>query len=202
MKGKVDGIEIKYSRSEPYPHDYVIGRMFLWLFPKAVKPNHITLFRMIATPFVFLFLIREDWLVGLPIFLLVAFTDMLDGTMARMRKQITAWGTLYDPLADKFLIGGVLFILVLKYINIYIGVAIIVLELLVIIGGWLKKHDGVVISASRWGKTKMVLQVMGVGMILFSLLLGLPSTMLLAEWTLILSIGFALMNIFSRGLVM
>ncbi|PIR66724.1 MAG: hypothetical protein COU51_02485 [Parcubacteria group bacterium CG10_big_fil_rev_8_21_14_0_10_36_14] len=193
-------IKLLNSREKPYPHDYVVCRLFLWIFPQSVKPNHITIFRMLATPFVFLFVIREDWLIAAPVFLIIAFTDVLDGTMARMRKQVTAWGTLFDPVADKFLIGGVLFILILEYVNILIGMAIISLELLVIIGGWLKKHHGTIISASRWGKTKMVLQVLGIGMILLSLLLNNSDTMLIAEWTLILSIGFALLNIFNKGL--
>lgn len=196
------GIKVLYSRTRPYPHDYVINRAILWLFPKSVKPNHITIFRMLTTPFVFLFIIREDWEVGIPVFLLVAFTDVLDGSIARIRRQITAWGTLFDPIADKFLISGVLFILIFKYIDIYIGLAIISLELLVIIGGWLKKNQGVVISAHRWGKTKMLLQVVGIAMLLLSIFLKLPALELIAQWTLILSIGFALLNIFNRGIAM
>ncbi|MBU4421474.1 CDP-alcohol phosphatidyltransferase family protein [Candidatus Parcubacteria bacterium] len=193
-------IKLLNSREKPYPHDYVIDRLFLWILPPSVKPNHITIFRMLATPFVFLFVIREDWLIAAPVFIIIAFTDVLDGTMARMRKEVTAWGTLFDPVADKFLVGGVLFILILKYINILIGMAIICLELLVIIGAWLKKNHGTIVSASPWGKTKMVLQVSGIAMVLLSLLLGNATIMLIAEWTLILSIGFALLSIFNRGL--
>jgi len=192
------GVTILHSRKEPYPHDYLVSRFFLWMFPKSVKPNHITIFRMVATPFVLFLIATENWALGIPVFLLVAFTDVLDGTMARMRQEITAWGTLFDPLADKLLIGGALFILILKYIDILIGGSVIFLELIVIIGAWLKKKDGMVISASYWGKTKMVLQVLGVTMILLSLFLSAPTFSLLAEWTLILSIGFGVLSVVGR----
>ncbi|MFH1193819.1 MAG: CDP-alcohol phosphatidyltransferase family protein [bacterium] len=192
------GVEILHSRKEPYPHDYLINRLFLWMFPRSVKPNHITIFRIIATPLVFFLVAMDYWAIGIPVFLAVAFTDALDGSMARMRQEITAWGTLFDPLADKLLVGGVLFILILKYVDVLIGGAIIFLELIVIIGAWLKKKDGVIISASQWGKTKMVLQVLGIALILFSLLLNKPALGLLAEWTLVLSIGFGVINILSR----
>lgn len=192
------GVLILHSRKEPFPHDYLINRLFLWMFPRSVKPNNITIFRIIATPLIFFLIAMDYWAIGIPVFLIVAFTDALDGSMARIRQEITAWGTLFDPLADKLLVGGVLFILILKYVDVLIGGAIIFLELIVIIGAWLKKKDGVIISASQWGKTKMVLQVLGIALILFSLLLNKPALGLLAEWTLILSIGFGVINILSR----
>ncbi len=190
------GITVLNNHTEPYPHDKIIGFLFLWLFPRFVKPNHITVFRLLATPFVFWLLAVENWKIGLPVFILVAFTDALDGTMARMRKQITPWGTLVDPLADKLLIGGAMFIFILKYINIYIGGAIIALEFILIVGGALRKKGGIVVAASQWGKIKMMLQVLGVSLVILSLLTGSHNLMLLAEWTLILSIGFAVWNLF------
>lgn len=189
-------ITVLKTREEPYPHDKIVGFLFLWMFPSYIRPNHITIFRMLATPAVFVLLAFENWLWGLPVFLFVAFTDTLDGTMARMRKQITAWGTVFDPIADKILIGGILFIFILKYIDVHIGTAIIVLELLVIIGGWLRVKKGIVIGASHWGKAKMIFQVLGVALVILSLITGSRNIMLIAEWTLVLSIGFAAWNIF------
>lgn len=192
------GVIIHNLQVEPYPHDYLINRLFLWIFPQSVKPNHITIFRMLATPVVFFFLAVDNWKVALPVFILVAFTDALDGSMARIRKQITPWGTFFDPLADKILIAGALFILILKYVDILIAGAIIFFELVVIVAAWLKKKEGVIIAASHWGKTKMVLQVLGISMILLSLAANLPMIGLLAEWTLVLSIGFSILNIVGR----
>ena len=195
----LDGFKILQGRTKPYPHDYVINRLFLWLIPEVIKPNHITIFRMIATPFVFLFILRGDWLVGIPVFVIVAFTDALDGSMARIRKQVTVWGTLFDPLADKLLVGGTLFILIVKYIDIYIGASIIVLEMAVIIGTYLKIRHGTVLSAGKWGKIKMLLQVIGVSLLMLSILLGISALHMVSSWILIASIGFALLNIFWRG---
>jgi CDP-diacylglycerol--glycerol-3-phosphate 3-phosphatidyltransferase len=153
---------------------------------------------MIITPIVFFFMATDNWHIGLPVFLFAAFTDALDGTTARMRKQITAWGTLFDPLADKILIGGVLFIFILKYIDIYIGGTIIVLEMIIVIASWLHAKNGIVVSACKWGKAKMLFQVLGVSLIISALITKSHNLMIIAEWTLILSIGFAIWNIVDK----
>jgi phosphatidylglycerophosphate synthase len=181
-------------------HDRIIGYLLLWMFPKFVRPNHITIFRMLATPAVFWLIMTENWSWGFAAFVLVAMTDALDGSMARLRGQITAWGTLFDPLADKVLIGGTLFIFIWKYIDMYIGGAVILLELIVIAAGILNVKKGLVFSANKFGKAKMLLQCLGVGLIIFSLVIKSQNMMIVAEWTLVLSIGFAMVNIFNKDI--
>ena len=56
-------------------------------------------------------LITNEWL-SLAIFLAAAFTDLLDGYLARRWKQVTTIGTLLDPIADKLLISAALISLV------------------------------------------------------------------------------------------
>ncbi|MDO8435700.1 MAG: CDP-alcohol phosphatidyltransferase family protein, partial [bacterium] len=80
--------------------DKLLARTILHLFPYSVRPNHVTAFRLIATPFVVWVLASENYVWGIPFFLLVAFTDAIDGAMARTRDQITDVGKLFDPLAD------------------------------------------------------------------------------------------------------
>ncbi len=88
-----------------YPQDIFLKKTILRLIPKTIKPNHITLLRFFLTPIVIGAIIKEKNILALFLFLITAFTDAIDGAMARTRNQITQWGKIYDPLADKFLIG-------------------------------------------------------------------------------------------------
>lgn len=71
-------------------------------------PNILTLIRLIAAPcvaFAFLFLGRPfaDW-VAIVLFCGAAFTDFLDGLLARAWKQETKLGAMLDPIADKMMV--------------------------------------------------------------------------------------------------
>ena len=149
-----------------FPHDYLIKYLILPFFPRFIRPNHITVFRFLATPFVFWLLYAQNYKWGIPIFLLVALTDVIDGSMARVRNRITEWGMVYDPVADKILIGSILILLIFRHINIYLAGALVVLEAAHLIGGLVIKMRGGKIRALLWGKTKMVAQVIGVVLLL------------------------------------
>lgn len=71
-------------------------------------PNILTTFRMLAAPavvLVFFLLARPyaDW-VALILFVGAAFTDYLDGYLARKWNQQSAFGTMLDPIADKAMV--------------------------------------------------------------------------------------------------
>ena len=82
-----------------YPHDYVMKSLVLPLVPKWVTPNYVTALRFLLTPFVVWGLAVGQYEWAIPFFMFTAFTDMVDGSLARARKQITEWGTLFDPIA-------------------------------------------------------------------------------------------------------
>ena len=70
-------------------------------------PNTLTLFRIIAIPILFLVFIKDDfsYLLGYYCFAIaVGFTDYFDGYLARKYKNITPFGTFFDPLADKIFV--------------------------------------------------------------------------------------------------
>ena len=139
--------------------------------------------------------------VGVPFFLFVAFTDALDGSVARVRKQITKWGTFYDPVADKLLIGSVVILIVMKYINVWFGLIIIAFEGMIALGGIVRKKNGDKIqSANIWGKIKMVLQVVGVTMLLVAVWLGIDLFIPISVGTLSLAIVFAVISLYTYSL--
>src|SRR5690242_2692989 len=95
-----------------HPGDRLFAATLGRLTPRWVRPNHLTLLRLLLVPFVLYFLAHERYAIGVPLFLFAALTDWFDGALARTRKQITEWGITHDPFVDKLLIGSVLFVIV------------------------------------------------------------------------------------------
>ncbi len=162
-------------RTKIYPHDRVLAATILKIVPAAVRPNQITVTRLIFTPLAVALLAYERYDVGVPFFLLLAFTDLIDGSLARTRKQVTRWGTLWDPIVDKILIGSVAILLLFRAFPPSIVMTLLGLETAFIIGGWSRKRKGIVTGANWWGKWKMVCQVAAVTSYLLFLQTGLPA---------------------------
>lgn len=188
------------SNIKLYFHDRFFERLIVRFIPKNITPNHVTLLRLALTPIVFYFIIRGSLGIGLIIFVIAALTDVIDGVMARMRRQISQWGTVYDPVSDKILIGGVMLILLFRHTNVYLAGTIIGTELIYIIAGFALKRHGIIKPATFWGKTKMVLQCVGVFFILLGILTGQGRLNDVAQIILGASIGFSLINLYKHGL--
>ncbi len=177
-----------------------MAKTIIPLIPKWVRPNHITILRFIATPFVLWLLVVGNYAWGLPVFILVSFTDALDGSLARLRKQITEWGTLYDPVADKILIGGALILIVIEHINVYFGVLILAVEAITVVGACIQKARGKKPSANVYGKTKMFLEIVAVGFLLIALWSGISLFVPFSIGTFALAIVFAVISLFTHGI--
>ena len=176
-----------------YPHDHVMRYTFVPLVPRWITPNHITLFRMALTPFVVWILFLGDYRLGIPLFVLAAFTDMLDGSVARIRHQITPWGIFFDPVADKMLVGGVALTVALKYFHpalVFVAIALDLLPALVFLS---RKNPGKdMMKANVWGKVKMVLQFLALTALLFGIFWNSVNLILAGEVILGISLAFAL----------
>lgn len=183
-----------------FPHDHVLRYTIIPFVPRFVTPNMVTCFRIVMTPVVFWLLYTSQFHVGVPLFLCVAFTDAIDGTLARLRNQVTQWGTFYDPIADKVLIISVVLLVVIQHINIYFGLLIVFVEALLLVGGWIRKRQGKLIGSNVFGKTKMFLQVTGVLLLLIALWAGFDLFIPLSTGTLALAIVFAVISLFTYGL--
>lgn len=182
-------------------HDKFLAKTFLKILPRSVTPNQITVFRLLTTPLVFWLIYKQNYVVGILAFLLVAITDALDGSLARTQNKITKFGMLFDPLADKILIGSMVVLLVFRFLNPWLGVAIIGIEIIFIIGALVGKYIfKKTPSANIWGKIKMVCQVVAIFLILLGLLLDYPLLITIASGVFGLVIGFALVSLFSFGI--
>ena len=135
-------------------------------------PNKITLFRVIMIPvFLVVYLvpgIPYGNYIAAAIFLIAAFSDFLDGYLARKNNLVTNFGKFMDPLADKLLVSGALICFVENGLIPAWIVFIIIAREFIISGFRLVASDnGVVIAASWWGKIKTNVQmIMSVMLIL------------------------------------
>ena len=124
--------------------------------------NSLTAIRIISIPFILILMQTGEpraslWAAG--VFLVAFMTDWLDGFIARKRNQVTRFGKMLDPLADKLLIGSSLIMLIgLDRVPAWMVVLIIGREIAVT---WLRAAlagKGFILSASRWGKNKTFFQ--------------------------------------------
>ncbi|MBI2551623.1 CDP-alcohol phosphatidyltransferase family protein [Candidatus Uhrbacteria bacterium] len=186
--------------SRLYWHDKLMARVFLPLIPAWVTPNQITVVRFIGIPIVLYCLWRGWFGWGFGLFIFFSFTDALDGSLARVRRMITPWGTFYDPVADKILIVSVgLLSLVRSLHPVLIGL-MIVIELLILLGGLVMRRRGTLISANIFGKIKMCLQVVAVALVLLFQITHLVWLLPLASVVLIAAIILATISLFTYGL--
>lgn len=187
--------------NEIHPHDYLLARTILRILPKSVTPNQITLFRVLATPFVFYLILNGYYKTGGFVFLAVAFTDALDGSLARTRNMVTKFGMMFDPMADKLLIGIMVLLIVFDNFNPILGLVILGLEIIFIVMGFISTLKfNRIRMANNWGKIKMILQVGAVCLTLVALFFNLPILLSVAAWIFGLAIGFAIVSLFAHGI--
>ncbi len=184
----------------PGPHfkvtDNLLSLTALRLIPRSVSPNLVTTVRFISVPVVIALLLSRSYAWGTAVFAVSAFTDALDGAMARTRNQITRWGEIADPLADKLLIGTTALILVTQYMYLWTALLIVCIELLLATrAAYMYAHKRKA-GANIVGKTKMIFQSIALLALFGYALSGGTLFLVLATWGIYLSIFLALVSLF------
>ena len=143
---------------------------------KMNLPNKLSVIRLFMVPVFVVIMMASDalWanLVGCALFGLAAFTDMLDGKIARKYNLVTDFGKFLDPLADKFMVIGALLVILYKvmgdssvngiFTTVFFWTVMIVIfrELAVtsirlVVSG----SSGIVVAANMLGKIKTCVQI-------------------------------------------
>ena len=140
---------------------------------KMNLPNKLTVLRLCLVPVVMLigFLPSNiipfyiSCLICAILFIGTAITDMLDGKIARKYGLITDFGKFLDPIADKFMVIGAMFVVLCKFPNLR---GLMVASLIIVIFRELavtsmrlvvSTGEGVVVAANSLGKIKTVSQI-------------------------------------------
>ena len=120
-------------------------------------PNVLTILRMILIPVFVILFFKGHKIAALAVFCAASLTDMLDGYLARKLNQITDFGKLFDPLADK------LMVLTAMVCQTFWGplplVAVIIVaakELVMVLGGVFMLSKNVVVYSNYVGKAAQV----------------------------------------------
>ena len=80
-------------------------------------PNILTISRIVVIPAIFLsvYITSSLWaLIAAVLFIVASITDYFDGYLARARGEVSAFGRLLDPIADKLLVASALVVLLAK----------------------------------------------------------------------------------------
>ncbi len=126
-------------------------------------PNKLTMLRILIIPvLIILYYVNPDKastnmynLVILSLFIIAAFTDFLDGYIARKHGLVTTFGKFSDPLADKLLVMAALLILMdVQVISMWIVFVVLAREFIVTGIRLVAMSEGDVIAASNLGKVK------------------------------------------------
>ncbi|MBQ3668581.1 MAG: CDP-alcohol phosphatidyltransferase family protein [Clostridia bacterium] len=131
-------------------------------------PNMLTMLRLLLVPFFLITFYQypEKRFYSMAIFAAASLTDGVDGFLARRLKQVTNFGKLIDPLADKLMILSMLFCL--RYVgllapgrrywlNTLILYMILAKEMFMVLGGMFMLKKGTVVHSNYVGKTATML---------------------------------------------
>lgn len=159
-------------------------------------PNSLTILRIILIPvFVLVIGVRIPYgdLMAAIIFMVAAFTDSLDGYLARKYKQITKLGIILDPLADKLLITAALICLVeLGRLSGWIAIVILGREFAVSGLRAIKAEEGIVIPASKLGKIKTISQILAVLLIILESVY--PPFKGVGQWAMYIAVAITIIS--------
>ena len=149
-------------------------------------PNKLSILRMCLVPvFVIIMVLTVlvpsfdvvGSIIGVAIFLIASFTDMLDGKIARKQGLITEFGKFIDPLADKFMVIGALVVILYKYTairHLFVWAVLVVIfrELAITGVRVLAAGAKVDIAAKYIGKIKTVSQMVCISTVIIEPLLA------------------------------
>lgn len=138
-------------------------------------PNLVTAGRLVLTPLLFVLLLQPRMsmrFLGFVVFAVAALSDLWDGYLARRRGQVTDFGRLADPLADKLLLAAALVpfymvttaepsvagLPVYGVVSLWVVLVLLGREVVVTVLRTLAARRGEVVAASRAGKYKAFTQ--------------------------------------------
>lgn len=183
--------------------------------------NRITTIRIILVPIFILFVTSmPEWIMNsntifhfinnyrlvfaTAIFLIAAITDKLDGYFARKYNQVTTFGCFLDPLADKLMvISALVFLVQENRVAAWVALIIIGREIAVTSLRITAAFNGKVLAADKFGKIKLVFQVITIPLYLLnnyplSIITQFPFASVMMFFTVIITI-FSGINYFVKN---
>lgn len=132
-------------------------------------PNMLTVFRLLLVPVFCCLMCRGMDMPALGVFLLAGLTDLADGYLARRYNQITDFGKLVDPIADKTMVLSLMVIFAIRGMAPVAALVILaVKELVLMLGGlYALRVKRVVVFSKAAGKAAQLVTVIGLALCFF-----------------------------------
>ena len=134
-------------------------------------PNILTFIRLLLIPafLIAYYQLPNERYISMGIYVLANLTDALDGFLARKLNQVSSFGKLFDPLADKLMVLSMLFCLSYDgylaqwvWLNKTVLLVMLVKEALMVVGAMFMLNKGTVVYSNYWGKSATALMCVAV----------------------------------------
>ena len=156
----------------------------VWTLPTVLSISRVVLLAPLA--FCLFSEIPNRGLWCTLIIVLAGITDFLDGYLARRLHQVTDFGKIMDPVADKICAGVCsLFLVLVGALSLWYLIVVVARDLLILAGSYYIKSKKNIITQSNW-PGKIAVFFIAVVMILSTL--GNPSLETLREWMIVISV--------------
>lgn len=135
-------------------------------------PNKISIIRIALVPLFAAILLLEagnKYLYGGIVFIILSISDFLDGYFARKKRQITEFGKLIDPIADKLLISTALIFLIGRGVDLWMCMVVIAREIIATAIRIYLLPGKIIVPSSIFGKAKTVVQSIAIAFTLLKL---------------------------------
>lgn len=132
-------------------------------------PNLLTLTRILLLPFFAATLIYREYEYALLIFIAASLTDIIDGLVARLKNQTTYFGSILDPVADKFfLITSFILMSIYGFIPKWLTIIVISKDLIIVTGSIIVYFvtQNLRVEPSTLGKSASACQFILIGLVL------------------------------------
>ncbi|MSU54786.1 MAG: CDP-alcohol phosphatidyltransferase family protein [Candidatus Staskawiczbacteria bacterium] len=145
--------------------------MFIKPFwPRKISPNSLSIMRILISILLFVLLFyynNPNKALIVSLFLIGAFSDMLDGSVARGLNKVTKSGIILDPIADRMLIIPIA-VYSLMNSHYWLLLLLLLLEIINMLVSMYTYSKNILVGANIFGKIKMLLQsVVFVGILIF-----------------------------------
>jgi CDP-diacylglycerol--glycerol-3-phosphate 3-phosphatidyltransferase len=140
---------------------------------KKKIPNILSFFRILLIPFIIFFIFNSDskssiW--AFLLFLIAAFTDYLDGFIARTTDSITEFGKRLDPIADRLLIiSSLIGLLMIERISLIGTIIVVARDIFTAIGYLFLMTKGKYLAVSIFGKISTLVLMISIATLLLKL---------------------------------
>jgi len=168
-------------------------------------PNFISLLRILLVPPVVFFLLQQNYMTALILFVIAGVSDGIDGWLAKRFNWQSALGEILDPLADKLLIvASYVCFAWLELLPLWLVVSVMLRDVIIVAGGVLYRIfcGKVEIKPSYMSKLNTVMQIVLIATILISLTwLSIGDTVIaVLIWTVLFTtIASGFMYVFTWG---